>query len=152
MEARPRVTKGESGKLKFSSTSEVKSKAIEFLKQQVQGNLDAKTLQSQREYYAEKRDAINQNLYLRLLHKVNELDSSVKVLADKESLTGDINDKLKNLNERWQNSSGKFGEISSYVDDLMTAKCNVEKVVAILRDYENIDDEVDDLNAKLSDE
>lgn len=34
----------------------------------------------------------------------------------------------------------------------MTAKCNVEKVVAILRDYENIDDEVDDLNAKLSDE
>lgn len=35
MEARPRVAKGESGKLKFSSTSEVKSKAIEFLKQQV---------------------------------------------------------------------------------------------------------------------
>ena len=63
--------------------------------------MDAKTLQSQREYYAEKRDAINQNLYLRLQHKVNELDTSVKVLAEKESLTGDINEKLSSLNERW---------------------------------------------------
>ena len=38
------------------------------------------------------------------------------------------------------------------MDDLLIAKCNVEKVVAILRDYENLDDEVDDLNAKLDEE
>ena len=38
------------------------------------------------------------------------------------------------------------------MDDLLTAKCNIEKVVAILRDYEYLDEEVEYLNAKLSDE
>lgn len=38
------------------------------------------------------------------------------------------------------------------MDDLLTAKYNIEKVVAILRDYENLDEEVEYLNAKLSDE
>ena len=82
--------------------------------------------------------------------KVNELENSVKILANKENLTGEIKEKLVSLNEKWRNSSGKFAEISPFVDDLLTAKCNSEKVVAILRDYENIDDEVDDLNAKLN--
>lgn len=89
------------GKLKFESNREVRAKAIEFLKQQVQGNLDAKTLQSQREYYAEKRDAINQNLYLKLMQKVTELDNSVKVLAEKENLTGEIKETLSCLKEKW---------------------------------------------------
>lgn len=84
--------------------------------------------------------------------KVNELENSVKILADKENLTEEIKMKLACLNEKWRNSSGKFAEISPFVDDLLTAKCNLEKVVTILRDYENIDDEVEDLNAKLNDE
>ena len=76
----------------------------------------------------------------------------MEVLANKEGLTGQIKAKLHSLNEKWRNSSGKFGEISVFVDDLLTAKCNLEKVVAILRDYENLDDEVEELNAKLDDE
>ena len=85
-------------------------------------------------------------MYLRLLQKVKDLDSAVSVLAEKESLTGEIKTKLRELRNKWKNSSGKFAEISVFVDDLLTAKCNVEKVVTILRDYENIDEEVDDLN------
>ena len=76
----------------------------------------------------------------------------MKILADKENLTGEIKQKLECLNEKWRNSSGKFAEISPFVDDLLTAKCNAEKVVTILRDYENLDDEVDDLNNKLNDD
>ena len=52
--------------LDFKTKSEAKAKAIEFLKSQMQGNPDSKTLQYQREFYAEKRDAINQNLYFKL--------------------------------------------------------------------------------------
>ena len=80
------------------------------------------------------------------------MESAVEKLADKESLTGEIKHKLTTLNEKWRDSSGQFQEISVFVDDLLTAKCNAEKVLAILRDYENLDDEVEDLNAKLDEE
>ena len=43
-------------------------------------------------------------------------------------------------------------DISDFVDEILSAKCNAEKVIAILRDYENLDDEVEDLNAKLDNE
>lgn len=83
---------------------------------------------------------------------MKELDSSVKTLADKENLTGDIKHKLDSLRDKWRLSSGNFAEISPFVDDLLISKCNVEKVVTILRDYENLEDEVEDLNTKLNDE
>ena len=135
--------------LDFSTKNEAKAKAIEFLKSQMQGNPDSKTLQYQRELYADKRDAINQNLYLKLQAKVNELEQSVETLASKENLSGQIKDKLSLLREKWQNSSGQFGELSSLVDELFTAKCNVEKVITILRDYENLDTEVEELERIL---
>ena len=131
---------------KFSSNEEARAAAIAFLKQQVHGKkLDSKTLQYQREYYADKRDAINQNLYLKLRTKVNELDQSVEKLASKENLSGQMKQKLEQINQRWANSCGKFGDISMLVDDFFTAKYNLEKVLAILRDYENLDNEVDEL-------
>ena len=73
-------------------------------------------------------------------------------MAEKENLTGEIKSKLVDIKDKWENSSGRFAELSPFVDDLLTAKCNVEKVVAILRDYENIDEEVEELNTKLADE
>ena len=80
------------------------------------------------------------------------MEESVRTLVDKENLTGEIKHQLKCLHEKWKNSSGSFKDISPYVNDILTAKLNVEKVVAILRDYENLEDEVDDLNTKLDDE
>jgi len=55
------------------------------------------------------------------------------------------------MQTKWSNSSGKFGKISTSVDKLLTAKYNIEKVVAILRDYENLEEEVEDLTNKLDD-
>ena len=59
---------------------------------------------------------------------------------------------LDSLNDKWQRSSGRFADVSGSVDQLLAAKCNTEKVVAILRDYENLDDEVEELDNKLNDE
>ena len=77
----------QSSSVVFKSKEEAKKKAIEFLKQQVKGKLDSKTLQFQREQYAAKRDAINQNLYMKLRTKVNELEQSMETLASKEDLS-----------------------------------------------------------------
>ena len=108
-------------------------------------------MQFQREQYAAKRDAINQNLYLKLRTKVSELKQSMDTLASKEDLSGQMKLKLEALNQRWVKSSGKFGDISTSVDDLFTAKFNVEKVLAILQDYQNLDSEVEEMKRILSD-
>lgn len=53
----------------------------------MEGKLDSKSLQYQREYFAEKRDLTNQNLYFKLNHKVIELQKSVDALAAREDLS-----------------------------------------------------------------
>lgn len=81
------TAKREDEQLTFRNKQEAQKKAIEFIKMQVQGKLDSKTLQYQREYYTEKRDMTNQNLYFKLNHKVLELQKSVDNLAAREDLS-----------------------------------------------------------------
>jgi hypothetical protein len=42
------------------------------------------------------------------------------------------------LHEHWQNSSGKFEDISEAIDSLFFAKHNVERVLTILTDYRDL--------------
>lgn len=71
----------------FKDKRDAQRKAIEFIKSQAEGKLDSKSLQYQREYFAEKRDLTNQNLYFKLNHKVIELQKSVDALAAREDLS-----------------------------------------------------------------
>jgi hypothetical protein len=47
------------------------------------------------------------------------------------------------MHEHWRKSSGRFGEISLPIDDILLAKYNVERVLTILTDYRDLADDVE---------
>lgn len=89
---------------------------------------------------------------MKLRTKVNELEQSMETLASKEDLSVQMKGQLQVLNKRWERSSGKFGDISTLVDELFTTKLNVEKVLTILQDYQNLDIEVEEMKRILLDD
>lgn len=102
------------------------------------------------EEITETRDNANQTLFLTLNTKVGHLEDSVSRLAKKEDLTYEIRQKLNVVRKQWRESSGTLSvELSNQIDKTFIAKHNVQKVVSILGDYENLQDEVKELLLRL---
>jgi len=92
-------------------------------------------------------------LNLNLSSKVSQLDESVSRLAYKEDLTLEIRNRINKVKQAWRDTSGQFTpDFSQQVDQIFTAKRNVQKVVTILADYENLAEELTELEMKLKED
>ena len=76
----------------------------------------------------------------------------MQTLSEKEQVSREIKEKIEYIRGIWNESCGRFAEISDEVDNLLIAKRNVERVLGMIKDYINIDKEVADMFAKLEDQ
>ena len=79
------------------------------------------------------------------------MSNSVQQLTEKEQVTKEIRVKIENIREIWEQSSGKFADISDDVNQLLLAKRHVERVISMLQNFLNIEERVDELKLKLAD-
>ena len=64
------------------------------------------------------------------------------MLGEKEEVTKDIRTKIKGIQDIWQQSCGKFADISSEVDQLLTKKRSLEQVLGMLQNFLDMDQQV----------
>ena len=57
------------------------------------------------------------------------------MLSEREEVTRDVRLKIGNIKEIWENSCGKFSDISAKVDDLLQKKRYVEQVLGMLQNF-----------------
>lgn len=138
-------------KLQFTSEEQAIKQAKQDLINLMKSiQLNPHLLHEQTERLAAQRDKTNQLLFLTLSTKVKHLDDSVTRLALKEDRASEIRKKLNLIKNQWADSSGQLSsELSQQIDLTLIAKRNVQKVVTILADYENLADELEELNQRL---
>lgn len=90
-------------------------------------------------------------LFLTLSSKVKHLDEQVTRLAlSSKDLQKDIAEKLATVGHHYSESAGQFSsELSVQIDKTLLAKRNVQKVVTLLEDYTELQEEVEELSESI---
>lgn len=110
----------------------------------------SETYSSQIANYTQRRDQVNQEIQGKLHSKLSTLKHSIKSLSDNELNAKRIGSLVRDIGDQHQGSSGQFSpELSEKVNQLLQGKRNIEKVIDILKDYQNIEDELGELEQKL---
>lgn len=67
-------------------------------------------------------------------------------------MTKEIRAKIEAIRDIWENSCGKFADISEEVNELLIAKRHVERVMGMLQNFLNIEEKVEELKVQLTDQ
>ncbi|CDW77151.1 UNKNOWN [Stylonychia lemnae] len=98
-----------------------------------------------------KKEEVDKELLFNIEKKVQDLSKSIQQLTEKEQVTKEIRIKIEAIRDIWQQSCGKFSDISSEVDTLLITKRHVERVMSMLQNFLNIEEKVEELKGKLND-
>jgi hypothetical protein len=99
-----------------------------------------------------KKDEVDKELIFNIDKKVQEISKGVQMLSEKEEITKDIRAKIANIKEIWKNSCGRFADISEDVDRILQSKRYVEQVLGLLQNFLDMESNVEELTAKLTNE
>lgn len=67
------------------------------------------------------------------------------MLSEREEVTKDIRAKISSIKDLWQASCGRFADISDDIDELLLKKRNVEQVLGMLRNFLDMEANVEEL-------
>jgi len=136
-------------KLEFKSEEEARRKAREDVKQILKSRLDCRSLAAIKAEKKQTRQEVDKEIEFNLKRKVQDLSKAAAKLGEKDAVVAELKKQIDSLKTIYDESCGEFGEISDDVDRLMLAKKNLERVLGQLKDYINIERDVEELQRKM---